>query len=700
MREFLRKGYQKTKAWSKANALVLLYFICAVVMEMTAVFVVEGTPFLRRPFLSLGLLICICGILLLIKNNTARTVVCVSLLFVQLALDLIFSVIYALTDQYFALDMLSLRNDAFGILENLPVDFITFYVGLFFAIALLVLGLRFSRRRPRTYERKRNIFFYVGLILAGLATLGISFMTYYPRSEKDKYDGMLEGKETSAYGDYGMLGNLLGEFGKQLVQSPTTLTEKQVNDFIYAKVSTPTELFGIAKDKNVVTVLAESLEWYTFLLGEEYPNTLTGITQDDLKLLYPNLWELYQGSMVMTNFHSREKTDISETLSIVGSYPTEDYVNYAYAGNLMPQTLPNILNLQTGGNISTRSFHNGFKSFYNRAEAHHSFGFRKGSPIDMYDMEDMVESEEIFKNYGIAERNLDSEMIAAAKNEMFPTNQRFYTYITTITMHGMYYDRANLRPENNLKLAEKLNKLAAFKPTDKSDKDYEYALNLYYYMTTGLEFDYMLGALKQELQTRGLLENTMIVVFGDHNAYYQEMSNYVKGLPSSVNDETEKKFTDLYNVPLMIWDYDLSQQFGGKQERFIDKFACTSDIVPTILDLLGIRYYENLYFGHSIFAPEQSVLYSRAYGIFVGDGIVRRSVTGDLYVYDGLTEEGKKVSDTIADFEKEGRTLVQKIEYCDYIFKKDHFQSDANYLTFVAKMKEINPTFPQIAVGN
>ncbi len=694
MRNFFRKAYEYIKKWCKTNAIVLLYFASAVLLEMTAVFVVEGTPFLRRPFLALGFLIFVCGILLLVKNNLVRTIACSLLLLLQLALDLIFAVVFALTDQYFALDMLSLRNDAFGILESLPVSFIIFYVGLFATIALFVLGLRYSRRRLRTGERKRSAFFYVGLICAGIATLGTSFVTYYPRTSADKYDEMLGGKQASAYADYGMLGNLMGELGKEAFQTPSTLEAEEINEFIYSKVSTPTTYFGTSAGKNVVTVLSESLEWYTFLLNEEYPNALAGLTQDDLKWLYPNLWSFYQDSVVMTNFHGREKTDIAETISILGSYPTEGYVNYEYADNEMPQTLPNILKLLSGGDISVRSFHNGYKTFYNRSEVHQRFGFRKDCPIDMYDMAEMAGDETIFKNYGAVNatslRNLDSEMIAAAKDYMFPTNQRFYTYITTITMHGMYYDRENLRPETNVKLAEKLNKLAEFKPTDETDKNYQYALNLYYYMTTGLEFDYMLGALKAELQERGLLENTLIVLFADHNAYYQEMSNYVKDLPASATDETERKFTDLYNVPLMIWDADLSRQLAGKEERIIDKFTCTADIVPTILDLLGIRYYENLYYGHSIFSAEQSVLYSRAYDIFIGDGIVRRSVFGDLYVYDGLTENGTRVQDTIAAFEKEGKSLVQKIEYCDYIFNQNHFQREENYLAFVTNMRAIN----------
>ena len=691
---------QKVKAWIKENSLVLLYFLFAVLIEMTAVFVVEGSPFLSRPFLSLGLLIFLCGIVLLIKSNLVRLIVCAVLLIGQGVLDIVFAVIYNMTDQYFDLGMLNLRNDAFGILENIPLDFVTFYAGLFFSVMFIVYGMRVAYKRMRVKAHKKSPLFYVGVMLAGIATLSCSFVTYYPRTTTDKYDEMVDGKAASAYSAYGMIGNLLGELGTAVFQDRTPIDGGIIDEFIYKNVSTPTKYFGVSEGKNVLTVLCESLEWYTFLRGDsEYSGNLQGeyanaldIPQDVLKLLYPNLTEYYNESVVMTNFHSREKTDISETISIMGSYPTGAYVNYEFAGNTLPYTLPNILKLEMNGDIYLRSFHNGFKTFYNRHEAHPMLGFE--GLTDMYDMEEMSNKleaaggEEIFYNYmDEGERNLDSEMVETAKDLMFPTDGRFYSYITTITMHGMYYDRANLRGENNLNIAERLSILEQYKPTDELMENFESAESLYYYMTTGLELDHMLGCIKRELKDRGLWDNTVIVLFGDHNAYYQEMSNYVKDIPDY---DAENKFTDLYNVPLMIRDGDLTAQMT-EEERIVEKFTCTADIVPTLLDMLGIYYYTNMYYGHSVFAEEQSVLYTRAYDNFIGDGILRRSVKGELYMYDGLTETGERVADTVADFEKEATELVQRIKYCDYIFKQDHFGNKTNYQKFQDKMKEINP---------
>ena len=672
----LKKILEKIWNWLKVNRLVAIYFVFATVIETVAVLAVEGSPFMTRPFLSLGLLFFICGVLLLVKSNRARLIIGAILIGLQIILDLVFSVIFDMTGQYFDFGMLNLRNDAFATLEGLSVDFITFYVGLLCCILYIVYGLRMTRKHKKVTERKRSAFFYAGLSLAGVATMGISFVAYYPRNT-NKYEEMINGKAASAYSAYGMIGNVVGELLGAVFQDKSSMPSDQIDEFIYKTPSSPTEYFGKAKGKNVVVILAESLEWFAFMNGDEYPNAL-GLSDGDLQALYPNLWEFYQGSVAMTNFHSREKTDISETLSVMGCYPTDAYINYEYADNEMPYTVPNILK-QQNADMQFRSFHNGFKTFYNRDDAHKAFGFEYLT--DMYDME-----KKGMKNYmEDGERNLDSDMIRVCKDEMFPTDKPFFTYITTITMHGVYYERDNLETQRN-KLLEKVSALyeGATEIKQKDDEGdprpapYCYMTEeeeiLFHYMTTVIELDNAIGCMMEDLENKGLLDNTVIAMFGDHNTYYQQLSNYVKDIDDY---DTTRKYTDLYNVPLMIRD-------SGIGHQVIDKFTCTSDIAPTILDLLGVRYYENMFYGRSVFSDKTSALYSRAYDIFVGDGIVGTSVNKLVYRSPLVTD------DQLTAFKTEATALVEKIKHCDYIFKQNHFGKDASLAKFRTKMQEIN----------
>ena len=111
-------------------------------------------------------------------------------------------------------------------------------------------------------------------------------------------------------------------------------------------------------------------------------------------------------------------------------------------------------------------------------------------------------------------------------------------------------------------------------------------------------------------------------------------------------------------------------------------YKLTYDIVPTILDMFGIKYYSNLYFGNSIFSNEESVLYSKAFDVFITDKLYFRSLNNILFKRDDVSKE------YIAITEEKCLSLLKKIYYTNHIFEYDYFKSNDNYIN---KMKEINP---------
>ena len=666
-------------AFIKTNLTVILFVVFSVLIEMISVYSIEKSPFISYPWIWLGLLFLIAGIMLMIKSELVRLIIGVSFMAVQSIICMIMAVLFNMAGQYFDFGMLNLRNDAFGILENIPMDFVTFYTALFFC---LVFAISTARRRRKNVEQqasentaeiktKKRIRLISGSAIAAAGLLVAVLSTYnVNKDQKSKYDDLRYSTDSSVYNAYGVSGNLINEFASGLIFTENeVIADSKVNDFIYAEVSEPTDCFGISKDNNVVVVLVESLEWFGMMKKDYLPNALP-LTDEQYAELFPNLTAFESSSVVMTDFHSKEKTDISETMSILGSYPTHGYINYDYYEGAIPQTIPNILRSLYDDDIVINSYHNGSKTFYNRDVAHVSYGFSHFmSSEEMYQLSDQMQKDgladhEIMHNYmGEGERNLDSEMIELCKDKMFPQDQRFFTYITSITMHGMYYERKNL--------ADYKKKLLSIY-TDRTGSDEEELL--INYLCTVMEFDKALGLLMDDLREKGLLDHTTIVLFGDHNCYYQDLSNYVKNI---YDYDTEMNYSDLYRVPLMIYD----EHVGHK---VIDKFTCTADIAPTILDLLGIKYYSNMYYGHSVFSEEESVIYSRAYNFFVDDGIVAKSLSRPLFKADNITDEDWD------DFRDRGNTLIDKLEYCDQIFTRDFFSDKTNYDMFLEKMKDIN----------
>lgn len=722
-RDILRNIIKNIADWIKVNRLAVMFFLFACVMEMSATFIVEGTFLISRPFIGLGLLLMITALVSLIKKDRVRLLVYAIVLVVHVVVDLIFSVIFDMTEQYFDFGMLSLRNDAFGILESIPVNFFIFYVGFALCVIYVILGMRMTVKKEKRPRGKKGVIWRVSVSVVGAITLCSSCYLYNPKT-RNKYEEMLYGTSTGAYSSYGMVGNLLNEFAlATALRDRSVLPDQQITDFIYKYNSTPTSKHGKAEGDNVIVILAESLEWFAFLRRSDYPfemPNMLNISDEKMEELFPNLLQFYDESVVMNNFHSREKTDIAETISIMGCYPTGAYINYDYEYNTLPHTMGNMLKT-LDEDIQVTSYHDGWKTFYNRDKAHKALGFdsieseigMNKAPFDMYDMEELSDwrednegAEKTFEDYyngKKSERNLDSEMIETCKDLMFPTDKRFYTYITTITMHGMYYKRDNLTklgyvreildacyPDLYPDDYDMLDEEAQEEIDDLADEAYDDFSDeekvLFNYLTTALEFDKAVGCMVADLKAKGIYDNTTIAIFGDHNTYYQGLSCFTKDIEDY---DTERFFTDLYRVPFMIRSKNLEHQI-------VDKFVCTADIMPTLLDLLGIKYYTNLYYGRSVFETKESVLYSRAYATFIGRGVVGRSVNKNLFFYEGQNAtEQRDREDYLAYYKQEAIRLVDRIKYCDYIFKQDYFDDD--YTTektyedlFKEKLRDLN----------
>ena len=196
-----------------------------------------------------------------------------------------------------------------------------------------------------------------------------------------------------------------------------------------------------------------------------------------------------------------------------------------------------------------------------------------------------------------------------------------------------------------------------------------------YYAAAAMELDRAVGVMTTYLKENGLEDNTVIAMFGDHNAFYQSLPNIVKGIYPG---EPGKNTTDLYRVPFML-------KIGRGEESTvkIDKFTCTADILPTLMDLLGIRYYSNIYYGTSVFSNEESILYSRAYDVFMTDKIYFTTLNNIKYA----APEADRAY--MSDIEDRALILLDKISHVNKMFASDFFREE-RLAKFNSKMLEIN----------
>ena len=604
------------KVFLKNNISLILYVVIAIILETLTNILVCGNPFILSPWFAISLLVLIVTLLSFIKKGIIRYYVASSLILVQGVLNLFCVILYDMTGTLFDYGMFNLRNDGMGILESIPMNFTYLYIFMILLSGYFMFVKKYANKENHPKVKWLNVISYT--LIFTMACTNV-FCIFKINNKNVSYKDRLYTTGNN-YQRYGATSNFINQIYKGVFfSSIEEMDEETIDNYIYSNISSPTEYFGVSEGNNLVTILAESLEWTAFIYDKEnYPNGLYDITQEQIDYLFPNLTYFYNNGVSLTNNYAREKTDISENLSIIGSYPTDVYINYDYPTNTNPFTVPNILK-SSDNSIQTYSFHNGYASYYNRSESLKSLGFDKFYGMeDMFELSDSYDTPTMYDHAGDGERNLDSEMIITCKDLMFPTDTRFNTYITSITMHVMYYERDNLK-----KWYDKIDSINVLPKS--SDENKNAFRN---YVAAVMEFDYALGIIIEDLTKKNLLDNTTIVIFGDHNTYYQGLSNYVKNI-YNYNDEN---YTNLYRTPMIILDSNLESQK-------ITKFTTIYDVVPTILDLFGFKYYTNMYYGTSIFSDEESILYSRAYDIFLTDKIYFSSLTNILYKDKSVTDE-------------------------------------------------------------
>lgn len=639
---------------------IILYIIISIVLEITTNILVCGNPFISKPLFAISLLVLIATLLSFINKGIVRYYLASLFIFIQGLINIFCVILYDMTGTLFDFGMFNLRSDGMGILENIPMNFTYLYIFGILLTLYLIFVKDLAKKEVHNNVKWLNALCY--LIIFTMASTNV-YCIFDINNKKTSYKDRLYVSGNN-YQLYGATSNFFNQIYKGFFfSSMEKIEQDKINSFIYKETSTPTKYYGISKNNNLVTILAESLEWTAFIYDtDSYPNGLYNLTQEDINYLFPNLTYFYNNGVSMVNNYSREKTDISENLSIIGSYPTDVYINYDYPKNTNPFTLPSIL--KTDGDIQSYSFHNGYSSYYNRNKSLISVGFDKFYGMDeMLEISDGYDNPTMYNHASKGERNLDSEMIETCKDLMFPTNKRFNTYITSITMHGMYYKRDNLK-----RWYEKLDSINALPESSNDNKN-----AFRNYVAAVMEFDYALGLIIEDLTSKGLMETTTIVIFGDHNTYYQGLSNYVK----DIYNYSDENYTNLYRTPMIILDDNIEAQK-------ITKFTTIYDIVPTILDMFGFRYFSNLYYGNSVFSDEESILYSRAYDIFLTDKIYFSSLNRIHYIDDDIE------SNYMDKIELKSLNILEKINYINQIFYQNFFKKADNYNTFLNNMKLIN----------
>ena len=382
----------------------------------------------------------------------------------------------------------------------------------------------------------------------------------------------------------------------------------------------PNAMTGKLAGKDVVLVLMESMD--DWMIGQHTPTLekLMGESINFIRFYTP----VFGG---IRTFNTEFSINTGSFLSSKGGYAF-DYVTNAY-----PQSLAN--RLREAG-YSAKTFHYNDPTFYSRGEFSPAMGYEEYVCYADY----VTETDEKVKKNLLYDDLLlfDNEGLNA---EFFREGQPNLNFVITRSAH-LSYKYNEVLSYWGLKKYPQYRGLTGNEETDCA------------YLKARLVDDFF-ARLLQELEKQGQLENTVIIGVTDHYTYgYKNMEELLK---LSGTDETLL----LERTPCFIWS-------PGLEPMEMDKVLNTSDLLPTMLNLLGVESPYD-YIGHDAFDDRYEGFVPFSNGSWISGDTAYDSGSKKLISISGNQQN------IPADFQKEMAEKVQEfIKINNLILDADYYQ--------------------------
>ena len=172
-----------------------------------------------------------------------------------------------------------------------------------------------------------------------------------------------------------------------------------------------------------------------------------------------------------------------------------------------------------------------------------------------------------------------------------------------------------------------------------------------------MDTDLMIALIFKTLEEKNILESTTLVLFSDHNCFYNDLNGKIRGVDSSNFSNIE-----LNNIPMIIYNDNLAS-------RKSSIYCNTYDLYPTICDLFDFGYNTSLVQGQSIFRTNEikkSVFVSFKHGIFNKD-----FYTEDLI---DIVQINDNPTTTLDEFKKYVYEFFKKQEVIEFVYRNNVFR--------------------------
>jgi lipoteichoic acid synthase len=356
-------------------------------------------------------------------------------------------------------------------------------------------------------------------------------------------------------------------------------------------------MFGSARGRNLIVVQVESLQDFMVDLrvdGQEVMPFLRRWTGDSLR--FTNVTdETSEGRTSDAEFTSMTSLLPLDHGAVAFRFPANHYV-----------ALPKVLAEHGYDTASAVAFEPGF---WNRQVMHPSYGFRQTFFEPDFQMTEQI-------GWGLNDHDFLQQMVPRIERMPKP----FAAWLITLSLHHPFDDF----PERHKSL-----KLGALEGTSFGN-----------YLHTMRFFDQALEDFKTSLGRDGLLDDSVLVVFGDHDAGFVRSAELAHAMgigPGEAAWEMNDRIPFFVRVP--------RSAMSGAQPRP----AGQTDFAPTLLALLGIDPAPLPYVGRNLLGAPDDVPVPRPYGDWLDARHLFLSRGADVICYDVAARRALPSADDCRD---------------------------------------------------
>ena len=337
------------------------------------------------------------------------------------------------------------------------------------------------------------------------------------------------------------------------------------------------EYTGIFEGKNVIAIHAESLQSF-----------VVNLTINDREVT-PNINKLISNGIYFSNFYAQQSigtssdSEFTYSSSLLPANNGTVFVNYY---NNKYVTIQNELKKK---NYYVFSMHGNVGDFWNREIMHANMGYDKFYSKSSYEIDEEF-------GLGLSDMSFFRQSVSIIEEISKEIGSPYYGTLITLTNHTPWGD-ADKISDLDVSMSVTVN-------GETIKRDYLETNVLGRYLKSVNYMDKAIGEFISLMDEKGLLDNTVIVIYGDHDANinrrnYNYMYNYDPVTDSVKTDSDEgyvnyNKYEHVLNkkVPFIIWSKDF------KEGTEISTPMGMIDVSPTLGNMLNI--YNPYALGHDV----------------------------------------------------------------------------------------------------